>query len=307
MERGVRKGGTPKRPPKMLYHSVSDQSCPEPEFFVRSFPEMRGCGILTNMPLGGSPELFLYVTDIKILMPAPPHFAFSASSFVTSAALTSNLLKRKTSLSFGSTPVVCMAFVSHTGPHSCSISGLKGNSIPQNSPGTTLSTTSASFRGLATATWIGIVFKLSSGRLQCLSTGAAAPLSVWILPFDACAAFSTGSESSNSSKSNAPPPLTCSTCGAAAATAAGAGEGAAGSFPVGCPAAAAGAEGAAAAGAAQGTEATATAGREASCAASKSSSSSKSMNMACAGRAGRPACAPKPAPEDALLGSRWRA
>mmetsp|Transcript_8624 Transcript_8624/g.20372 ORF Transcript_8624/g.20372 Transcript_8624/m.20372 type:complete len:249 (+) Transcript_8624:1310-2056(+) len=103
-----------------------------------------------NMPSVRSPGPFLYFTFSKILRPAPPHLAFSASCFVTSSALTSMETNLTTALSSGSTPVVCIAFVSHSGPISLSILGEKGNLMPQYSPGsskTTAALNSAIFFG----------------------------------------------------------------------------------------------------------------------------------------------------------------
>mmetsp|Transcript_15514 Transcript_15514/g.32774 ORF Transcript_15514/g.32774 Transcript_15514/m.32774 type:complete len:217 (-) Transcript_15514:535-1185(-) len=113
------------------------------EFLYLSFLPVNSWGILMNMPSVKSPGPFLYSTDKRTLQPAPPHMVSSAvPSFVTSPALISNFVNFTTSLSFGKEPTVCMALVSHAGPISFSSPGVRGNFIPQNSPGSSLTTAS---------------------------------------------------------------------------------------------------------------------------------------------------------------------
>merc|ERR1719469_148391 len=111
--RGDRNGGTPKRPPKMLYHVVSFQS-PKglfKEFFILSFFPVKGWGTLQNIHSVRSPGPFLNSTLSKTLVHAPPHPALSASWALVSSALTCISKNFVISFSLGSVPEVCMAFV----------------------------------------------------------------------------------------------------------------------------------------------------------------------------------------------------
>mmetsp|Transcript_42780 Transcript_42780/g.97109 ORF Transcript_42780/g.97109 Transcript_42780/m.97109 type:complete len:323 (-) Transcript_42780:931-1899(-) len=104
-------------------------------FLKRSFLPLNSCGILMNMCSESSPGSFLYFTSRNTLHPAPPKSLSSGSSlFVTSHALTLNLVNSTISLSSGIAPDVCRAFVSHFGPISFNWVGLKGKSMPQKSP-----------------------------------------------------------------------------------------------------------------------------------------------------------------------------
>mmetsp|Transcript_42499 Transcript_42499/g.95977 ORF Transcript_42499/g.95977 Transcript_42499/m.95977 type:complete len:214 (+) Transcript_42499:1236-1877(+) len=139
---------------------------PVTEFLKRSFFPVNSCGILMNMPSVRSPGPFLYVTVSRILRPAPPHLAFSASCFVTSSAFTSNESNLMTSLSLARTPVVCIAFVSHFGPMSRSICGVYGKSMPQYSPGALVFTTALNsfiFLGLPPSPSLGKTSQMSGG------------------------------------------------------------------------------------------------------------------------------------------------
>mmetsp|Transcript_74918 Transcript_74918/g.231432 ORF Transcript_74918/g.231432 Transcript_74918/m.231432 type:complete len:200 (-) Transcript_74918:64-663(-) len=119
-----------------------------------------------NMPSVRSPGPFLYSTLSSIFKPAPPHRALSASCFVTSSAFTSKDVNLVTALSLGSVPAVCMAWVSHSGPMSRSICGVKGKRMPQYSPGSVSFTTALNsfiFLGLPPSPNFGKTAQTSSG------------------------------------------------------------------------------------------------------------------------------------------------
>mmetsp|Transcript_62697 Transcript_62697/g.178023 ORF Transcript_62697/g.178023 Transcript_62697/m.178023 type:complete len:243 (-) Transcript_62697:1981-2709(-) len=136
------------------------------EFLYLSFFPENSNGILMNIPSVKSPGPFLYSTDSSTLQPAPPHmFSSAVPSFVTSPALTWNLVNFTTSLSAGRVPAACIALVSQAGPIDLSSSGVRGKGIFQNSPGSFLATASLNcfmFWGLSPRPALGYAHQASS-------------------------------------------------------------------------------------------------------------------------------------------------